>query len=165
MDLFLVRHAIAEPRDPARWPDDSERPLTEDGSTLFRKAACGLARAGIGVEVALTSPYVRARQTAEILTQEAGWPRGHEEQALEPENPLAAAIELIRAQSGSSVGLVGHEPDLSELAALLLTGGPNARLELKKGGVIWLCFEGDPVPGSALLRGSLSPRILRRLGS
>jgi phosphohistidine phosphatase len=164
MDLYLVRHAIAEARDPARWPDDSLRPLTEDGISLFRKAARGLVRAGAEIEVAFTSPYVRARQTAEILTQ-AGWPRAREDRALEPESPLPATIELVRAHRGSSVALVGHQPDLSELASLLLTGGRDARLELKKGGVIWLRFEADPAPGTALLRGSLSPRILRQLGS
>jgi phosphohistidine phosphatase len=165
MDLYLVRHAIAEARDPARWPDDSVRPLTEDGISLFRKAARGLVRAGAEVEVAFTSPYVRAWQTAEILTHEAGWPQARKERALEPGTSPSVAIELVRSHREPSVALVGHQPDLSELASLLLTGGREARLELKKGGVIWLRFEGDPAPGTAFLRGSLSPKVLRRLGS
>jgi phosphohistidine phosphatase len=165
VDLYLVRHAIAEVRDPDRWPDDSARPLSQEGIELFRKAARGLVRAGAEVEVAFTSPYVRAWQTAEILTEEADWPRAREDQALEPASPPDAAIELARSHRESSVALIGHEPDLSELASLLLTGDRGARLELKKGGVIWLRFQGDPSPGAALLRGSLSPRILRQLGS
>jgi phosphohistidine phosphatase SixA len=59
---------------------------------------------------------------------------------------------------------VGHQPDLSELASLLLTGDLGARIELKKGAVLWLRVEGDPAPGTVLLRGSLSPKILRQLG-
>jgi phosphohistidine phosphatase len=165
VDLYLVRHAIAEPRDSDRWPDDAARPLSRDGSELFRTAARGLVRAGIGVEVVFSSPYVRAWQTAEILAREAGWPEAREARELEPASPLLAAVELLRSEDAASLALVGHQPNLSELASLLVTGDHRARLELKKGGLIRLRVEGAPGPGTALLRGSLSPKILRQLGS
>src|SRR5512132_2307889 len=65
-ELYLVRHGVAEERGDA-WPDDSKRPLTDDGMARMRKAARGLARLGVGLDLVLTSPLVRARQTAEIL--------------------------------------------------------------------------------------------------
>src|SRR5436309_4247704 len=65
-ELYLVRHGVAEQRGEA-WPDDSKRPLTEQGISRLRKSARGLARIGVGFDVILTSPLVRARQTAEVV--------------------------------------------------------------------------------------------------
>src|SRR5919201_2517208 len=65
-ELYLVRHAIAEERGDA-WPDDTKRPLSDDGISRMRKTARGLARLGVAVDVILTSPLVRTRQTAEIV--------------------------------------------------------------------------------------------------
>jgi phosphohistidine phosphatase len=164
MDLYLIRHAIAEPRDPGRWPDDSLRPLSEHGVELFRTAARGLRRLGVEVEALLASPYARSWRTAEILVQEAGWPRPEECADLRPFSALSDGVRLVRRRTESSVALVGHQPHLSELASLLLTGSDSSRLELKKGGVIWLRFEGEPGAGSGLLRGSVAPKILRQIG-
>ena len=74
MELYLVRHAIAGKPDAASWPDDSERPLTEEGITRFRPAARGLATLVPDVERVLSSPWTRAWQTAEILQEENDWP-------------------------------------------------------------------------------------------
>jgi len=165
MDLYLVRHAIAEPRDGNRWSDDSQRPLTPDGSERFRAESRGLRRIGVSVEALLSSSHVRAWQTAEILTEEAGWPSAQRCVELEPPSSSSACLEVVGARSESSLALVGHEPNLSELASLLLSGSENAlRLELKKGGVILLHSLGRPVAGTGILRWSLSPKILRRLG-
>ena len=65
-ELYLIRHGLAEDRGEA-WPDDSKRPLTEDGMSRLRKQARGLARLGVTLDIVLTSPLVRARQTAEIV--------------------------------------------------------------------------------------------------
>ena len=73
MELYLVRHAIAGHADHARWPDDTQRPLTEEGIARFQPAARGLARIVPTVERVLSSPWVRAWQTAEILQEESGW--------------------------------------------------------------------------------------------
>ncbi len=165
IEVYLVRHAIAENRDEARWPDDSRRPLTAEGAARFRRAARGLSHIVPTVDRVLSSPYPRAWQTAEILRDEAGWP------APEPCDQLAAArspdaaLELLRGHSANtSLALVGHEPNLSSLASLLLAGDGSAlQLELKKGGVIALECEADPRATVAVLRWAASPRILRAL--
>ena len=74
MDLYLVRHAIAEDRDHARWPDDADRPLSAKGIERFEREARGLATLVPDVDILLASPFSRAWHTAEILTKEAGWP-------------------------------------------------------------------------------------------
>ncbi len=164
-DLFLVRHAVAEPRDSERWPDDSLRPLTPDGVERFRAVARGLRRIGVEVDAVLASPYERAWATAEILHEEAAWPAPDECPALEPQQLLSTVVDAMRARVGSTLALVGHQPQLSELAALLLTGGERSmRLELKKGGVLCLRFADDSRSGTAALQWSVSPKFLRSLG-
>ena len=74
MDLYLVRHAIAFDFDTSQWPDDSQRPLTPEGQKRFSRAARAW-RARPSVDLVLSSPWVRAWQTAELLESEAGWPR------------------------------------------------------------------------------------------
>jgi phosphohistidine phosphatase len=165
MDVYLVRHAIADHRNPARWPDDAEGPLTTKGAVRFRSAARGLHRLVAAVDVVLASPYTRAWETAEILHDEAGWPPPERCPALEAIRPPDDALEILQERNDrSSAALVGHEPYLSTLASLLLTGreGP-LQLELKKGGVVLLELVGEPGPGRAILRWSVSPKILRSL--
>ena len=72
MELLLVRHAIAEPRDDERWPDDRDRPLNELGEERMRRAAKGLARIVPEVTIVFSSPLVRAWRTAEILHEMIG---------------------------------------------------------------------------------------------
>ena len=163
-DLYLVRHAVAERRDPERWPDDSMRPLTPEGIERFRAVARGLRRIGVDVDAVLASPYVRAWATAEILHDEAGWPSPEECPALEPPSPVSAVADAVRARSDATLALVGHQPQLSELAALLLVGSERSmRLELKKGGVLCLRFAEPLEAGTVALRWSASPQILRSL--
>ena len=165
MDLYIVRHAVAAERDPLAWPDDADRPLTSDGIARFRRAARGLRRIVPEVEAVLSSPYVRAWDTAQILADEAGWPAPTRCDALAADRPPAAAVKaLAQRPSLAAVALVGHEPHLGELATLLLVGGaPRPVLELKKGAVVCLQLEGKPRPGSAVLRWVLPPKVLRLL--
>lgn len=160
-----MRHAIAEQRDATRWPDDSRRPLTPEGAERFRRAARGLRRIVQSVELVLASPYVRAWQTAELLEEEAGWPTPIESSALAGHSTTTEALDALRLHAGrESVALVGHEPNLSWLASLLLAGDESiVGLQLKKGAVALLELTSPPTPGSALLRWSLSPKILRAL--
>ena len=165
MDLYLVRHAIAEPRDAARWPDDALRPLSPEGAELFRLAARGLQRTGVEVEAVLASSYARAWRTAEILAEEAGWPEPAAAPEIEPTSAPAAAFEVAASRTESLLALVGHEPDLSQLASLALTGDAHAvAIQFKKGGVACLRFSGAPAVGRAELRWCASPKILRQLG-
>lgn len=165
MNVYLLRHAIAEERDAARWPDDSLRPLSADGVERFRRAARGLQRIVPSIDVVLASPYVRAWQTAGLVRDEAGWPEPERCPALAGDRSTAAALEPLQEHARrGSVALVGHEPNLSALASLLLTGDDGAvALELKKGGIVLLTLPATPGPGSAVLRWSVAPKILRAL--
>jgi phosphohistidine phosphatase len=117
------------------------------------------------VELVLSSPYTRAWQTAAILREEAGWPAPERCEVLEAVHSAAEAAEQLAVRRASaSVALVGHEPQLSSLASLLLARDEHAfELELKKGGVVCLTVAGEPAPGRAFLRWSVSPKILRSL--
>jgi phosphohistidine phosphatase len=164
MDLYVIRHAIADTRDPDRWPDDSLRPLTEKGIARFRSAARGLHRIVPEIDVVFSSPYTRSWQTAEILHDEAGWPAPKRCPELEPTRLPAGAIDVLQSADASSAALVGHEPNLSRLASLLLSETEyGVRIDVKKGSVIRLDCVNGPRPGGALLRWSASPRMLRAL--
>lgn len=165
MLLYLVRHAIAGDPDPERWPDDSQRPLTERGKKRFRRAARGLHQIAPRVAVVLSSPYTRAQQTAKILTDEAGWPAATvlDQVAVDAQTLLDA----LRQHSGvDSLAAVGHEPTMREVASMLLTGDSDrAALEFKKGTVACLEIQSDLQPGTAHLRWLASPKLLRLMGS
>jgi phosphohistidine phosphatase len=164
VDVYLVRHAIAAQRDGASWPDDSKRPLTENGIDRFRQAGRGLAKIVPNVDRVLSSPYRRAWETAEILHTDAGWPAPEPCPELEAVRTPPDILPVLWGAESSSIALVGHEPLLSRLASLLLTGQEDALpLELKKGGAIFLEIAARPDASRAVLRWSLSPKILRRL--
>jgi phosphohistidine phosphatase len=161
-ELLLVRHAIAAERDPFAPADDPARPLTDEGAARFARAARGLGRLVPEVGLVLASPYARAWQTAEILEREAGWPAPEPCAALEAIRSADEALAALVACREATVAAVGHEPQLSELASLLVAGDEHAlRVELKKGGVVLLSCPGGPRPGAAVLRWSATPRLLR----
>jgi phosphohistidine phosphatase len=165
MDLYLVRHAIAEDRDPLRWPDDADRPLSAKGVERFEQEARALATLAPTVDIVLASPYARAWATAEILTKEAGWPPAVRSDALRSERTAEESLAAIEAARGAdSIAAVGHEPNLSELASLYLLGTIDLPIEFKKGAVLALTFEGAVAPGGAYLRWLLPPKALRSLG-
>ena len=149
--IYLVRHAIAEDRDAERWPDDALRPLTKDGEKKFRRAARGLREVAPTVDVVLASPYVRAWRTAEILHEEAKWPAPAREERLEAWRDPSDGLALTGGDG--TIALVGHEPYLSRLASLVLTGDDDkVHIDFKKGGVILL--EGT------MLRWYATPKML-----
>lgn len=157
MELLLIRHAPAE--DPAPDRPDAARALTRRGRRRFRAAVAGLSRLGLDVDHVLYSPLDRAVQTAELLEPiEEGPAEQLEALALPPDRALVEAISAISARR---IALVGHEPWLGELAALLITGkvGASGNLSFRKGGVAWL--EGEPSLGGMTLRAWLPPRVLR----
>ena len=164
MDLYLVRHAIAEDRDHARWPDDADRPLSAKGIERFEREARGLATLVPDVDIMLASPFARAWHTAEILTKEAGWPPPVRTDELRSERTADESLAAIEAARGAdTIAAVGHEPNLSELASLAVLSTIDLPVELKKGAVLALTFEGAVAPGRAYLRWLLPPRALRSL--
>jgi phosphohistidine phosphatase len=161
-ELLLVRHGVAEERGDA-WPDDTKRPLTDDGLSRMRKAARGLARIGVVVDVVLTSPLVRARQTAEILTAAID-PRPSlvSVDALAPDGSYAALVaELEKYARKTRMALVGHEPGIGELAARLI--GSRGSIAFKKGAVCLIAVDDIPPSDPGELRWLLTPKILRAL--
>ncbi len=159
-ELYLIRHGLAEERGEA-WPDDAERPLTERGIARLRKEARGLARLDVLFDVVLTSPLVRARQTAEIVAA-AFDPRPHlvNADALAPGASYQAVVaELEKHARRSRIALIGHEPSIGELAARLI--GTRRPIEFKKGSVCRI--DVDELSGPGALRWLATPKILRAL--
>jgi phosphohistidine phosphatase len=155
--LYVVRHAIAEQRDPERWPEDGARPLSAKGEARFRRAARGLRRIAADVDVVLSSPYVRAWRTAEILHEEASWPAPQRCEALEAERAPGDGVAALNEHgSAAGVAVVGHEPYLSGLVSDL---AGDFALDLKKGAVVCL----ETAAGSGTVRWIATPRILRAL--
>jgi len=161
-ELYLVRHGIAAERGD-EWPDDSKRPLTPRGAARMREVAAGLRALESRLDLILTSPLVRARQTADLLQQGQGGSIPLEETTvLAPGGRPADLVELLRSKKKvERVALVGHEPDLGQLAAFLI--GARAPLVFKKGGVARIDFEKfPPVPPGRLVWFAL-PKMLRGL--
>jgi len=165
VDLFIVRHAAAFGRDPDRWPDDSERPLSPEGEEEFRLAARGLARIAPRMDAILSSPYQRAWQTAQILAGLGSWPAPKSFPVLEPTLPPEKAVLALEAYpEATSVAVVGHRPGLHELAAYLLAGqGDGLKIGIEKGGVVCVGFDGPVKPGAGELRWLLTPELLRTI--
>jgi phosphohistidine phosphatase len=153
---------MAEERGDA-WPDDSKRPLTDEGVSRMRKSARGLARIGVAIDIILTSPLVRARQTAELV---AGGldprPALVNVDSLAPDGGYAAVLaDLQKHARRPRVALVGHEPMLGELAARLI--GSRHAIEFKKGAVCRIDIDDLPPAGPGELRWMLTPKIMRAL--
>jgi phosphohistidine phosphatase len=162
--LILMRHAEAGHADPGRWPDDRQRPLTEEGRREHGAVAGALRRMGVRFERLLTSPLARARETAEITARAFGGRLAPEPTELlgdraEPASTLAG----LAALEGGALLCVGHEPTLSRLAALLIAPDGGARIEMAKSGVAVIECAGPVAPGRGLLRMHLRPRELLRL--
>ena len=166
MQVLILRHAIAFPRDVKRWPDDAKRTLTMEGAKRARRAAAGLKRVAKRPTLVLTSPLVRARDTAAIFAQAAHWPDAVECTALSPGGSPEDVLDALRRQGAKAecVAVVGHQPHLGRLLALSLRGAARGdAFELKKSAVACLHFEGSPSAHQGVLQWSLTPRVLREV--
>ena len=163
MDLFVIRHAIAAEAAPGQ--DDAERELTDEGVRKFKQAVRGVRELGWSFDRVLTSPWVRAVSTAELLARVVDGPTIETNLLCDkPRSELLALIaETTSAEEGRATAVVGHEPWLSELVAWLAFGDTRhaEALQLKKGGIVWL--SGTAVPGGMQLNAMLTPKILREL--
>jgi phosphohistidine phosphatase len=165
MDLYIVRHAIAVDHGDAAFPNDDERPLTPEGIHKFRLASRGLAELGVKPKRIVSSPLLRARQTAEIL-RDVVVPDAPLtiSPALKPGAAFADAVKAVAVLPEESVAVVGHEPHLSGLASYLLVGGgSDAALEFKKGAVARIAFPDRPAAGAGTLEWLIQPGALRLL--
>lgn len=167
MNLYLIRHAIAADPGP-EFEDDSQRPLTEKGRRKMVNIARGLKTLDTRFELMISSPYLRALDTARILAKTL-----HMEQDeiaisenLTPTAPPAQIIGEINEKyaSAGSIALVGHEPLLSSLIGLLTAGDETISITMKKGGVCLLSAENLFHERRATLEWLLMPRHLAALG-
>lgn len=167
MELYVIRHAIAEPLGKRNEFRDEQRALTEEGRSRMHEIARGLGKLGVELDLILTSPLMRAVETAEIVAPCLGLSR----KDVKPTSHLAPGASFeqlfaeIKAQTGvESLALVGHQPDLGMLVSRIILGeGGTASLQLKKGSVCCINVT-ETVPA---LRGGLlwllMPKQLRVL--
>ncbi len=168
MYLYLIRHAIANDCDPNATDiiaADESRPLTKLGRKKMAQVADRLQKSGLKFDLMMTSPLVRARQTAEILMGSELSPQLEISSDLAPGGNLQSWLEEWGSRSSdrqiSMLALVGHEPNLSEWAELLIFDKIADRLILKKGGVIGLKFPEERIAiGTAQLYCSIPPKFL-----
>lgn len=163
MMLYIMRHGLAE--EPTPKGDDAARKLTPKGIDKIRKAAAGMRATGLAFNMILTSPITRAAETAEIVADELGGPKPRPVPELSTGMSPASALEaLTKLRLPESVLVVGHEPTLSRLASLMLTGSSESvGIKLKQGGVIALEFPDSVERGAATLRWMMTQRQLRQL--
>jgi phosphohistidine phosphatase len=163
LELYLIRHGIAAERGD-EYPDDSKRPLTSDGIAALRKEVKALDALGIGFDHIITSPLVRAKQTADVFAQHLeSKPALSSSDALAPAgSPAAVVQDVVKHARKGRVALVGHEPNLGELAARLM--GSRTPLEFKKGGICRIDFDVLPPKGVGRLRWFVTPKMLRKIG-
>lgn len=160
MDLIVFRHGIA--KDRSGELADADRPLTKEGVNRTREAARGLAKQIDPPEAVLSSPKLRARQTAELLCDALGM----EPELFAPlgENDLAAMIDAIADRSESSIVIVGHEPSLSAMIEVLVGGAARGGVRLKKAGAARVVVEGRMGPKRGTLMWLATPKMLRKSG-
>lgn len=158
-ELYLIRHGAAETRG-HEWPDDSKRPLTEEGIERMRLAARGLVRLGATFDVVLTSPFVRTRQTAELVaTAFAERPPVVAVESLTPNGSFQAVLNDLEKQANRGrIAIVGHEPDLGELAARL--SGIRQPLAFRKGAVCRIDVKTIPPAGAGVLKWFMTAKML-----
>lgn len=164
-ELYIMRHGIAVMRAPSTMMDDAKRPLTPEGRQKMRESAAGLAAAGIDFDWIASSPLARAMETAEIVSEALkSQPPVDTCEALRPGGaPEALVTFLAKRPNRRRVLLVGHEPDLSQLAARLIGAGRNSNMPFKKGGCCHIAFSEFPPKTAGRLMWWLTPRLMRKL--
>jgi len=162
--LYLMRHGKAA-RGGSPYSDDAKRPLTAQGIKDLQKISKGMIRAGVGLDWIVSSPLVRAKETAQIVA-ESFTPKVPVEfaEALAPGGTVEALLAFLGKQPArTSTLLVGHEPGLSEFACRLIGANLDAGLAFKKAGCCLITFPEVPQISCGRLFWWLTPRLLRRL--
>ena len=166
MELYILRHAIASDRSPTATGGDSQRPLTVDGIEKMRRAARGMRAMELEFDLILSSPFVRAKQTAEIVANlfELSGKLAYSPTLAADGNPKDLIEELKRKYGKrKNILLVGHEPYLSRLISLLISGSTSLPITLRKGGLCQLSVEGLKYGRCAALEWLLTSRQMRRM--
>ncbi len=160
MKVYVVRHAAAAPR--GDYAVDAERPLTEGGVADVELIAAALVSAGIEIDAVYSSTFVRARQTGDIIAAAMGCPVSLTDQ-LASGHSAREVVAALADFPEANVALVGHAPQLDEVVALLVTGKSRAVVDMKKGAVACVEFEGSARSGKGLLAWHLVPKLVKCL--
>ncbi|HEX9385112.1 MAG TPA: phosphohistidine phosphatase SixA [Anaerolineales bacterium] len=165
MNLYIVRHAIAVQRGTPGDDDDSQRPLTDDGRKKMKKIVKGLHQLDMQLNTILSSPYVRARDTAKILASEFKLKNqlSFSDNLIPPGNFEALIDEIQNKYDVENIALVGHEPMLSQLISWLTTGNTDMNINFKKGGVCYLSADNLYQYHRATLEWLLTPALMVEL--
>jgi len=160
MNLFLMRHGLAVEPGTAGYSNDADRPLTPKGRRKLRRAAETMKALDLSFDLILSSPLRRARQTAAILAKALNAQERLElSGSLAPGNAARTIIECLRRlPMPDNVLLVGHEPGLSQLIALLVAGDSGLSVSMKKGGLCKLSAESLKPGRCATLEWLLTPK-------
>jgi phosphohistidine phosphatase len=164
-EIWLMRRGAALGKKQAASLEDSERPLTDAGRLEIGAVARGLASLGDAPDWIVSSPWLRAAQTAEILREILGPAiRMDLTDALEPgQKPERLAALLAENKTWRRVLAVGHEPELSAIAASLIGAAHTPNLHLRKGGCCRIDLGGPPGRPMASLVWWLTPKQLKKL--
>ncbi|HUI87343.1 MAG TPA: phosphohistidine phosphatase SixA [Anaerolineales bacterium] len=162
MKIYLVRHGIAyEPGEPG-YEDDAQRPLTDKGRDKMKKVAHVLKRLGVQPDVMVSSPYLRARQTAEILAKELKYKKDKlvfSDRLLPTAQPGLIIAEMIEKYMVEELMVIGHEPCLGLLIGALASGGGDLSINVKYGSVCCLSADDFRIERRATLEWLLTPKI------
>ena len=166
MNLYLMRHGAAVAADDPAVTNDNERPLTPKGAKRLRRAGRGLRRLHIAFDGILTSPVLRARQSAEIVAASLALESCLEEvSGLAPESTVEVLLlGLARYHDRQHLLLMGHEPLLSKTISALLGGAQSLEIDLRKGSLCRIEVDGLPPSSPGILHWLLAPKHLRLLG-
>lgn len=159
MDLYIIRHADAQPLGEGGIANDADRPLTAAGRAQCGPLAAALQRQGVRLERILTSPLLRARQTAEGLLQELDTPKPelHICDHLAPCGKRRKLSRFLRGLGAQSIAVVGHMPDLGLYAGWLI-GSKKAQIDFAKAGVAYIRFQDEAAKGAGALRWMVTPK-------
>jgi phosphohistidine phosphatase len=165
MRIYLIRHSNAVDVGTDGYEEDSQRPLTEKGCKKMEEIASALNRLGVKPDLIVSSPYVRARQTADLLAQGLKYKKEIiQNEALIPMGETDIIIgEINEKYSVGELMLVGHEPSLSLLIGSLTAENPELSITLKKGSVCCLAADDLRVSRRASIEWLLTPKILSAL--
>jgi phosphohistidine phosphatase len=166
MDIYILRHAIAEQRGTPGFERDSDRPLTAKGERKMRKIAEGMHAMELAFDLILSSPILRAKQTAEIVAKvfNAGSILEFSDALAVGSEPAQVISELKKWRHPlRSVLLVGHEPYLSTLISTLISGDGDLSITMKKGGLCKLTIDSLEDGRHATLEWLLAPNHLARI--
>ena len=167
MKLYFLRHGIAVAHGAPGFRHDSERPLTPQGERGMKRIAAGIQALEVTPGVILSSPYVRARRTAEIVASTLGISKDLKlSKNLAADADPADLVKELKADYAACPGvmLVGHEPYLSGLISVLAAGNADPILVFKKGSLCRLTVDNLAYGRCATLDWLLTPRQLKRLG-